>query len=499
MEKNFEMLSLNEQKAKLEKILDSINRIRAVSRQITNDDISDVSFYRKSDGSVCYVLTISQVDGSEEQEVYEEKFEETIEGHRKSLSEVDVNSLIEEYKNKIKQFNTLGYTTDELQAEIDELEKMKKSKEYSLSSIAQEIAQKENELNDYARILGIPENQIDYFAGINGNSQLGDLGELGIQKADMEEVEDTARDLGIQEKDVASSVTVDENGRVGLNVDSLKANGIVSNDISGTDKVTTFYSMNDILGETYTSYRIVKSSSGSFVLGISEDGTAQKIENSSLQINEAKSLSLMREDGSIRNVGVVISFYVNNPGSQFNGREVVGLYNDNGNVASYYGRKEPDGAILGKPVEEGRAVNAGREAQQQEMLDTRRNEKISGEAASASDRTRDGSSSTMYYVASFPEDRDVLIAQCAEYFGIDEDLLREAVEERTRDDHNTPDEVIVEQEAEKLAEENQEAENQEAENQETKKCENAPKAPSDDHEPVLGRGTPWGNPTGGIF
>ena len=374
----------------------------------------------------------------------------------------------------------LGYSTNELEEQKAEFDRILNSNEYSISK----IYQNEQEIRTIATMLNIPEAEIETLITVNGSTQLGDLDKLGVHEAGIEEVKETAEDLGIVAQDVQNYTTVDNKGEVKLDANKLDSKGIQSNEISGNDKITTFYSMNNILGQNYASYRIIKSVSGtSFILGINEDGTTERIEDNSLQIDSTKSMSLMREDGSLKNVGVVISFSIKDPGSKYNGKELVGLYNDNGNIGAYYGRKELDGAILGKSVEQGRIINQGNEARQKSMLDTKTNSDISGEASSAYDRTADGCNSNVYYVASVPDkDKDELIEECSKHFGIDEDDLRDAVEEKTRDEHdeNKTDEKIVEEAAVELSKESDDLED--------------PDDPSNDDEPEHVHGTPWGNP-----
>ena len=475
MDKDFEMLSTKEQREKLEKVLDSINRLNVASGKINIGDISDITFSRKDNGDVAYVLTITKPDGTTEKEIYEEKFEETIDGHQRTLAQ---SQAIDD--ETISKYALLGYSTNELEEQKAEFDRILNSNEYSLSK----IYQNEQEIRTIATMLNIPEAEIETLITVNGSTQLGDLDKLGVHEAGIEEVKETAEDLGIVAQDVQNYTTVDNKGEVKLDANKLDSKGIQSNEISGNDKITTFYSMNNILGQNYASYRIIKSVSGtSFILGINEDGTTERIEDNSLQIDSTKSMSLMREDGSLENVGVVISFSIKDPGSKYNGKELVGLYNDNGNIGAYYGRKELDGAILGKSVEQGRIINQGNEARQKSMLDTKTNSDISGEASSAYDRTADGCNSNVYYVASVPDkDRDELIEECSKHFGIDEDDLRDAVEEKTRDEHdeNKTDEKIVEEAAVELSKESDDLED--------------PDDPSNDDEPEHVHGTPWGNP-----
>ena len=68
-------------------------------------------------------------------------------------------------------------------------------------------------------------------------------------------------------------------------------------------------------------------------------------------------MSLMDESGKIRNVGVMVSFSVRNPGSTNNGKELVGLYNDRGNVGAFYARRELDGVAIGKGIEKSQPKN----------------------------------------------------------------------------------------------------------------------------------------------
>ena len=201
----------------------------------------------------------------------------------------------------------------------------------------------------------------------------------------------------------------------------------------------------------------------------------------------------MDENGKIRNVGVMVSFSVRNPGSSNNGKELVGLYNDRGNVGAFYARRELDGVAIGKGIEKSQPKNVTNENMEKQILDYRRNNDISGEATSAYQRTYDGCTDDIKNLSSNSidhNDLDSIVKQYCEIYGIDEDELKEATYENLEKSHQSEksDEEIVKESADEINK------FEEIHNDNDEHSDNDTNEHSEDDEFEHIHGTPWGNP-----
>ena len=300
--------------------------------------------------------------------------------------------------------------------------------------------------------------------------------------------------MGIKDEDIANYTKTDKHGNVNLDAKKVNLGGIKSNEISGNEKLTTFYSLNDILGKNYESYVVIKSTnSKSCVIGITKDGNIEEIDNNTIALNNSKEMSLMDENGKIRNVGVMVSFSVRNTGSTNNGKELVGLYNDRGNVGAFYARRELDGVAIGKGIEKSQPKNVTNENMEKQILDYRRNNDISGEATSAYQRTYDGCTDDIKNLSSNSidhNDLDSIVKQYCEIYGINEYELKEATYENLEKSHQSEksDEEIVKESADEINK------FEEIHNDNDEHSDNDTNEHSEDDEFEHIHGTPWGNP-----
>ena len=237
-------------------------------------------------------------------------------------------------------------------------------------------------------------------------------------------------------------------------------------------------------------------------------------------------MSLIDNDGTIKNVGVICAFSVKMPGSSENGKELVGMYNNNGNVGAFYARKELDGIAIGEGIDkESKAIphENNTEYKASQVLDYRKNEEIDAEANSAFERTYDGCKTDIDKISSDQkdnEDMNMLISKYSKMCGIDEEDLKKMSEKELELSHeeNPTDRDAVEKAAEEIEEENegekdnsQDEQRQSSENplvkDENKEVQvnlyNTSSEEKDDNEKdddekdeseshILG--TPWGNP-----
>lgn len=331
----FETMTSKEQKEKLESIM---NQIRLLNKQqviSASYEIVDVSYNVLPNGQVVYdvALTDPENKGNFIHEFYGE--------NDGQLSKVELKSSAE-----LEKYELAGLDTTDIRNEQKEIK----------------------ELPDNPKRISLNR----------------------LQKQE-KELEETAKDLGISKDDIAMYSKIDGNDNLGL--DASKLNGIKSQEIEGNSFVSTNYTMNDVVGTHYKSYIIVKNLTGmSSVYGISEDNTLTRIDDNILTPTNSTSMSLIKTNGDIRNVGVVASFKVNVNGSELNSDQAIGLYNDNGRVGGFYARGYLTAdKMIGSEVPSSTYSNYTNRTR--EMLDTTDNQDITHEANAAASRTEVNNSS----------------------------------------------------------------------------------------------------------
>ena len=280
----FEDMSSEEQYQKLKAIENKVDEINKEKIANNNYYVIDISFNRLSDGEIVYDVTYN--DPSSENSINHEFYRDT---HDNILP-----ALIDE--KELQNLQLLGSLDTSLiekrQDEIKKIPSNNDNKKISLTSIEK---QKED-LEKTAKAVGIPEEQIESMTKIEGQTAFLDY-----------------RDL-------------------------LK-NSIASESIDGNEKISTYFTMNKILDLDYQSYRVIKNLNGaSFIIGIKEDGSFDIIDNDKLEVVNAKEMSLMRTDGSLKEVGVSIAFKLKDPTSPIRRDQSFGLYNDNGRYGAFYAR-----------------------------------------------------------------------------------------------------------------------------------------------------------------
>ncbi len=296
------------------------------------------------------------------------------------------------------------------------------------------------------------------------------------------EITQTCNDLGISKEELSYAAVIDSDNQIKLDPNEIK--GIKSDMIDGSQKVSTYYRMNDVTGMDYAKYQIIKTRSGSpIVLGITKDGLAEKIDESRFQLlNDVNTMSLMQQNGTTKEASVVAAFRIKSP-SDVDRDQVIGLCNDNtSQMTAFYAR----GAITAdKMIGENipARIYSEHRVLQEKIMDTRTNKDITGEADSMNIRTDDGD---VVRTSTIDEKNDVneLIETYSTVYGIKPEILEQEVKEDLDDPSNTnkSDEDIVRENVEEIIKEKipdtNEPEQEEAED--------------DALEHV--HGTPWGNP-----
>lgn len=324
----FENMTSKEQKEKLESIMSQINLLHRQEVIAASYEIVDVSYNTLSNGQVVYDVTLTDPDnrGNFIHEFYSE--------NDNQLSKIELKS-----DEELEKYELAGLDTTDIR-------------------------------NEQREIKNLPNNP-------NKIS----LNKLHEQEKELEE---TAKDLGISKDDIAMYSKVDANDELGI--DATKINGIKSQEIDGNSYVSTHYTMNDVIGAQYKSYVIVKNLAGrSSVYGISQDNTLTRIDDSIVTPTNATSMSLIKTNGDVKNVGVVASFKINVKGSELNSDQAIGLYNDNGRIGGFYARGYLTAdKMVGSEVPSSTYSNYT--SRTRDLLDTRSNQDITHEANSVANR-----------------------------------------------------------------------------------------------------------------
>ena len=432
-EVKFEDLSSEEQVKKLKSILNDINNMNKARILQDGYYIVDIAFNRTENGEIVYDVTFN--DPNSKDGVSHEFYKDA----QDSIYPVKIDILDDE---KLKQYEALGSDTTQIKKDQEEIKKLPES-EKKISLV--ELERQRKELEKTAEKAGINKEEIEDMTKIEGNK-----------------------------------FTIDES--------KLEQGSIASEKIKGDDKITTYQSLNDVLGMNYASYKIIKNMNGtSFIAGIREDGTVDIIDNSKIEIINNKQMSLMRTDGSIKEVGVSVAFKVRNAGSSINRDQAIGLYNDNGRYGAFYARgaSQDKERMLGEEIPSESYTR--KTVKEKEILDRRENQDIADEAKSAEKRTDDGCLDKTENIAPENEanQRDELIEKYATAYGLDKEELEQNVDENLEDEHdkNKEDEEVIEDTAEEMKDEDEKEKTEEEKEQE-----------EEDAEFEKTHGTPWGNP-----
>lgn len=324
----FENMTSKEQKEKLENIMAQIKLLHRQEVISAAYEIVDISYNVLQSGKIVYDITLT--DPENNGNFIHEYYGET----DNQLSKIELKS-----DEELEKYELAGFDTTAIRDEQKEI---------------RELPNNPNKIS---------------------------LNELHEQEKELEE---TAKDLGISKDEIAMYSKID--GNSDLSLDANKVTGIKSQEIDGNSFVSTHYTMNDVVGMQFKSYIIVKNLAGRpSVYGISEDNTLTRIDDNILTPTNASSMSLVKSNGDIKNVGVVASFKVNVKGSELNSDQAIGLYNDNGRVGGFYARGNLTAdKMIGAEVPCDTYSNYTNRTR--EMLDTRSNQDITHEANSVATR-----------------------------------------------------------------------------------------------------------------
>ena len=433
----FEDMSSSEQISKLREIMSQIKALELnfdQNRIISGEfEIEDVSYTRLPNGEVAYEALINHPDGSKTHEYYSE--------NNNSLSKIDVSNIennVQMLTGEISKYQSTGMELTELQNSLimneqalDVLHSHEKISLVNLENVQQELM-------DFAIECGLKPQDIEAIISLSGNSSLQPF---NLTPEQLQEIEQTALDLGISKQEAMEHIKIDKDD-VSLDANVLPEHN--EGEIKGNDKVTTNYTFNQILGQNYDSYRIIKTHSDEpIVIGITKDGKAQKIPDGILEANskETKSMSLIRDDGTIKNVGVIASFRLRDSGSSLGRDQAIGICIDNGETTTFYARNAGGDMMIGEELPS--RVYTSQRINNENLLDSKYNKNTSPEAKSAKFGTYDGCPDNIRNLGDGKsnnmmqqEDSEELIKKYADMYDIKEDDLRSDYIYEKKNNHN---------------------------------------------------------------
>lgn len=366
---------------------------------------------------------------------------------------------INKIETMIQEYQVSGFDVSELEARLKEYEDFFKEHFDYIVSVQGDETIDDEDLEKLIEKYELEEQSKEH------KEDEADLDELDKENKDkkdeqLDEIEETTEDAGLDKEDTKKYIKKDSSGNLSLDSKAFEQSGIKSNDIDGNKKVTSNHSFNDVVGMHYASYKIIKTISGyPVVIGITEDGTAEKVPDNKLEIDQSQNttMTLIRSDGSIKEVGLVASFRVKDAGSSIGRDQAIGLYNDNGNVNGFYARNALGNRMLGEELPCNNQTY--HRTRTENLMDTSRNQNISAEADSAMHRTDDGCNDRLENLGNgentnmmAQKDSDELAEEYAKKYDIDVDELKDRFNEELESSHsrNISDEELMEEVAEEI-------------------------------------------------
>ena len=449
-EVKFEELNSSEQKNKLKQVMEQVKLLQRAEIISGEIEISDIAFFRLPSGEVAYDVYVCHPDGNVGHMYYQES--------DNMLSKIDLENTNNKSTDISTQYDTTKESSNSLAVinqglvPTDELtQSLETSSRIALSTL------------DIAEQLGIDIKDVEYLISITGDSNLN-LSE--IKPEQIEIIKQTAELTGISEPEILENIKIDANESVSIDEKAFDMSGLQSSAIEGNEKVTTNFTFNQIIGLNYDSYKIIITKSGvPVIVGISQDGSAELIPEGRVEVDQSENnaMSLLRDDGTIKNVGVLLTFRIKDAASSLGRDQAIGLYNDNGTVNSFYARNYLGDRMIGEELPS--TVQTPQRIHNEHIMDTQRNADIESEADSATARVSDdcnakvtdlgnGQSNNMYG----QKDAEEILQETANYYNIEYDELHEKYDEKVHEDHSqgSSDSELIEESAQEILEEDEE-------------------------------------------
>lgn len=170
-----------------------------------------------------------------------------------------------------------------------------------------------------------------------------------------------------------------------LNVKNFEFSSISKIDsplIDGNQLISEHDSLNSVLKSNYNSYKImIDKNNTPRVFGIDTKGNITELDSSMFILDSTPSMSIMQKNGLTKNVQVLMSLRINNPGSDVSRNQYIGIGQSNTGISTFYARTNSlnDTKLLARELE--KASSLDHEAKIRNIIDRQGNSKISDEMA----------------------------------------------------------------------------------------------------------------------
>lgn len=307
MEENEKKLEFNNLSTK-EQIDVLQNAFNVVSKKIYDErnveilsgslEIVDISYNLTSDNRVVYDVELKEISRSNDTgENIERK---THEYYNENLDKIDLD------QDKINSYKALGANTEEMEKQLLSLQ------------------------------------------NLDNNPNKVSLSELKSLEKDANSI---ASSLGLSEKDLDSSFTIDSNNNL-----KLKESAIIGSkfeEVDANEKVSINYNMRDVLGGNFTKYTIVKLTNGNYkLLGIDKDGNVEEFKQDKVElITDSQSIRLTQENGNTLDSNMIVGFRIKNRLSDVDDDQIIGLCTDEtSRLTTFYGRGANSDQIVAENI-----------------------------------------------------------------------------------------------------------------------------------------------------
>lgn len=406
---NFKELEREEQiellKEYMEKVSETLLEENKQAVIDGNYEIKDISYNELADGSI--VLDVEVKNGDE---IIHEQF-------NKDLKKIDIDKEIEELREN-----------DKLTPELEE-----------------QMNARKQELED-----------------IKDNPEKISLNELETEKTleddeKRKKLEQEAENIGIDKGEInGKNCELDDKGDPKFKADMLQKFGNVTY-IEGKGLASHRQTFNEITGQDCDRYAIFNPGTGYKMMGI-KDGKLVDLSDKIYQDTGARNVSFTKADGTTDLAASLMNIRFRQAGSGLDGKYSIGIAALNGRVATYMGREGTEhNQIVAQEFPRGTVWNKTYEIEGKDMLDTRMSdEKINNMTDNMEKATKDN-------IAADTSDmlnKDDIVKEYADYYGVDIERLDEGVDERIEDneDANKTVEELVKEETDEILEEEEEKE-----------------------------------------
>ena len=338
---NFEELDIAQQRDELLKIKNTIQSFYLNNK--ANYQIMDVKYNRLSDGKVVYEVI----------------------NRNTQTNEIETKLFVADENNKLEEYKPIDVAKIEAYARISNVDLKE----------------------DYQKKAELEKQDIK---NLDNNKTKKSLNELQEKVKKQAEIKDMANKTGLKEEDVQELTEVNGNKKLDGNI-----KGYSSSELQGKEKVSSRFTLNQIMGMNYLNYKIFKNENGNaFMLGQKDDGTYEFISNDKYEVIPfAKDMSLASGDGSIRDVQVDVGIRIK--GLAPDSDQCIGIYRDKNKYGTFYARGyNSDEKMLGADIENKPYIKSQSYAAK-EIVDRRDNKDITNEQLKIKDEENEHKQTTI--------------------------------------------------------------------------------------------------------